>query len=99
MQNNDLAVGEQGPGEEAIDTRGEATSGREMGSQPLADFMLQYRLKPHDLVVASTDQLTHKMLTRAIKGRWLTRNTMNKVIRAFNLASGQQKTRKDLFSY
>lgn len=89
---------------EAADQQGGATEGaaeqpREMGEQPLAECLRRLGLKPHDLVVAAPDQLTHKMVARAVRGRWLTRNTMNKVIRAYNQASGEQKKRSDLFNY
>ena len=72
---------------------------RDMGIQPLTQLMQQYSLKPHDLVAGSTEQITHKMVSRALKGRWLTRNTMMKIVRAFNQAAGQQKKRQDLFNY
>ncbi|MCA9037267.1 MAG: hypothetical protein KDA91_19160 [Planctomycetaceae bacterium] len=72
---------------------------RDLGPQPIADLMKELGIKPHDLVAASTEQITHKMVSRAMKGRWLTRNTMNKVIQAFNSASGQHRKRSDLFNY
>ena len=72
---------------------------RDMGIQPLTELMQQFSLRPHDLVAGSTEQITHKMVSRALKGRWLTRNTMMKIVRAFNQAAGQQKKRQDLFNY
>jgi len=73
--------------------------GRDLGEQPLAKLMAERGLKPADLVEASTEQITHKMVSRAMKGRRLTENTMDKVHRAWNLASGSEAAREELFSY
>ena len=70
-----------------------------MGEQPLARRMAERGLEPHDLVAASAEQLTHKMVTRAMKGRRLTRNTMGKVVRAWNLAATSGDEAHDLFDY
>ena len=72
---------------------------RTMGPQPIAALMEQLQLKPHDLVVASTDQLTHKMVARAIKGRRLTINTKGIVQRAMNQATGKIWPQSQLFNY
>ena len=72
---------------------------RNLGPQPIADIMAEFDLKPHDLVSASTQQLTHKMVTRACKGRKLTDNTKSKVLTAINLATGKNYTLTDLFNY
>lgn len=72
---------------------------REFGVQPIADLLVQLQLKPHDLVVASTEQLTHKMVARAIKGRRLTSNTKGIVQRALNKASNSNFTFAQLFNY
>ena len=81
-------------------TSGEATNrGREMGEQPLARLMRARALEPKHLVAASTEQLTHKMVTRAMKGRRLTANTMNKVHRAWNAATSLEDPRSALFDY
>jgi hypothetical protein len=61
--------------------------------------MAERGLKPADLVRASRDQLTHKMVSRAMKGRRLTRNTMEKVVRAYNLACEGAATQRELFNY
>ena len=45
---------------------------RNLGEQPIAQVMAAHDLKAHDLVQASTEQLTHKMVARACKGRRLT---------------------------
>lgn len=61
--------------------------------------MDELNLKPHDLVEAATDQLTHKMVQRAMKGRRLTPNTRNKVIAALQLAAGREYEIRELFNY
>jgi len=72
---------------------------RNLDEQPLARRMAELGLKPKDLVAASTEQLTFKMVTRAMKGRRLTANTMGKVLRAWNLASESEHGTGDLFDY
>ena len=72
---------------------------RNLGPQPLAEIMAQHELKPHDLVAASTQQLTHKMVARACKGRRLTLNVQTKVLNALNAATERQYALGDLFNY
>ncbi len=72
---------------------------RDIGPQPIGRIMAERGLKPHDLVAASTQQLTHKMVSRACKGRRLTLNTQTKVLIALNLATGKNYSLRDLFSY
>ena len=72
---------------------------RDLGAQPLTDIMAKSDLKPHDLVTAATQQITHKMVTRACKGRRLTANTKSKVLKALNLATGKEYSMSDLFNY
>lgn len=72
---------------------------RNLGEQPLAARMAARGLRPADLVAASTEQLTHKMVARAMKGRRLTANAMGKVVRAYATASGEAATAQDLFDY
>jgi hypothetical protein len=72
---------------------------RNLGEQPLLELMSRHELKSNDLVEASADQLTHKMVVRATKGRRLTANTMGKVQRALNKVSGENYLLKDLFNY
>lgn len=57
---------------------------RDLGPQPLGALLERHQLRPTDLVQASDEQLTHKMVARALKGRRLTRNTAEKVLRALN---------------
>jgi len=72
---------------------------RNLGPQPIAHVLAELKLSPHALVEASTEQITHKMVSRAIKGRRLTRNTKDKVTRALNAASGKNYTANELFNY
>jgi hypothetical protein len=72
---------------------------RNLGQQPIARIMREHNLKPHDLVAASATPLTHKMVSRACKGRRLTLNTQTKVLAALNRAAGQNYVLGDLFDY
>lgn len=72
---------------------------RNLGPQPITDIMARHNLKPHDLVAASAQQLTHKMVARACKGRRLTDNAKSKVLNALNLAAGKNYTLNELFNY
>lgn len=59
---------------------------REHGLQPLDALMTSWGLGNHDLVDASTEQLTHKQVQRARTGRTLTLHMMQKVTRGLNVA-------------
>jgi hypothetical protein len=72
---------------------------RDLGEQPLNRLMAELGLKSHDLVAASTEQITHKMVQRGCKGRRLTKNVQGKLLRALNTATGNNYTIKDLFTY
>ena len=71
----------------------------EKGPQPIIDIMAVHDLRPHDLVAASVDQITHKMIARACRGRRLTANVKLKVRNALNAATAQEYTLNDLFNY
>jgi hypothetical protein len=72
---------------------------RNLGIQPVAQIMTEQGLKAHDLVAASTEQITHKMVTRACKGRRLTPNVQAKIRNALNAATEKQYTLPELFNY
>lgn len=72
---------------------------RDLGEQPIAALMEARDLKPHDIVAASTVQMTHKMVSRAIKGRRLTANVKCKVRDALNRAGGTSYNLAELFNY
>ncbi|MHC5211458.1 MAG: hypothetical protein ACYTG2_12125 [Planctomycetota bacterium] len=72
---------------------------RNLGVQPLARLLEQHGLGAHDLVAASDEQITHKMVARACKGRWLTPNVRGKLLRALQRATGESFAPTDLFDY
>lgn len=72
---------------------------RDMGAQPIADIMAQHNLTSHDVVAASSEQITHKMVSRACKGRRLTPNVQSKILTALNAATGRHYSLADLFTY
>jgi hypothetical protein len=72
---------------------------RNLGEQPIARIMQEHNLHPHDLVAASSVEMTHKMVARACKGRRLTANTQSKVLAALNRATGLHYSLRDLFNY
>ncbi|QDU67202.1 hypothetical protein [Engelhardtia mirabilis] len=72
---------------------------RNLGEQPLARLLIQLELSPAQLVRASTEQLNHKMVSRATKGRRLTPSVQGKVLRALNAASGREFQLGQLFTY
>lgn len=57
---------------------------RDHGVQPLDEWMSRWGLINHDLVAASTEQLSHKQVQKGRKGRQLTLHLMLKLTRAFN---------------
>ncbi len=59
---------------------------REHGPQPLDELMELWGLTNHELVETSTEQLNHKQVQKARKGRRLTLAMMQKVCRAFNIS-------------
>ena len=69
------------------------------GPQPIIDIMAAHKLIPHDLVAASDQQMTHKMIKRACSGRRLTQNVKLKVKNAINNATKEHYTLKDIFNY
>lgn len=76
----------------------------DLGPQPLAALLERHQLSPNALVSASEEQLTHKMVARAVKGRRLTKNTMGKLLRALNRAAAGPEgpaayALRDLFNY
>lgn len=77
----------------------DTTIERDLGPQPIAGLMDKHGLKAHDLVAASSEQITHKMVSRACKGRRLTRNVQLKLVRALNAAAEQAYGLGDLFTY
>ncbi|MFC5049684.1 hypothetical protein ACFPK9_03515 [Rubritalea spongiae] len=58
---------------------------RDLGTQPLDAMMDAWGMSNNEMVDVSTEQLTHKQIQRARKGRRLTLKMMQKVNRAFNV--------------
>ncbi len=62
-------------------------------------IMAQLGLSNHDLVRVSTQQLTHKMVQKARKGRRLSLNVQQKIFNALKIARPDQAfTLNDLFN-
>ena len=72
---------------------------RDFGEQPIAKIMVEYGLKPNDLVRNSTGQISHKMVARAAKGRRLTPHVQLKILNALNKTTEKNYSLKDLFNY
>jgi len=96
MANSQPNSGDPGEG------RSEREIERELGVQPLDAVLLKHGLANHDVVDASVEQLTHKMVGKGRRGRRLTPNIKNKISRAVNSAllakafsSGENSTEGD----
>lgn len=72
---------------------------RDLGEQPIAKIMAAHGLKSHDLVACSTEQISFKMVAKAIKGRRLTRHVQFKIVGALNKATEKNYSLRDLFNY
>ena len=72
---------------------------RNLGEQPIVPIMVTHGLKAGDLVAISTGQITYKMVSRACKGRRLTRNVQYKLRDALNKSTGKEYSLKELFNY
>ena len=72
---------------------------RDFGEQPIAKIMVEYGLKPNDLVRNLTGHISHKMVARAVKGRRLTPHVQLKILNALNKATEKNYSLKDLFNY
>lgn len=71
----------------------------DLGPQPIEGILAKHNLSHHDIVAASTEQITHKMVTRACKGRKLSRRVQLKIVAAVNTAAETDYKLKDLFTY
>lgn len=80
---------------------------KNLGEQPLAKIMAEHAikgskehgLKAQDLVSISEEQITHKMIARAKKGRRLTLRVQCKILNVLNKVTGKNYLLKDLFNY
>jgi len=73
--------------------------GRDLGEQPIARLLAALGLDAHELVAASSEQLTHKMVRRACKGRRLTTHVQQKLLNALNARTAGSYVLGDLFDY
>jgi len=72
---------------------------RNLGPQPIGRILEEKGLAARDLVAASSEQVTHKMISRAVKGRRLTANSKAKVLNALQEATGERYELEQLFDY
>lgn len=80
--------------------KGDHTETNDLGTQPLDALMTKHGLSNHALVAASTEQLSHKMVQKARKGRRLTAKAKTKILNALHSALPEQKfAHRDLFNY
>ncbi len=57
---------------------------RDHGPQPLDGLLVRWNITNHELVEVSAEQLNHKQVQKARKGRQLTLHLMQKLMRALN---------------
>jgi len=72
---------------------------RNLGEQPISNIMSKFNLISHDIVAASTEQITHKMVKKACKGRRLSSNLKTKIRNALNRATKKDYSTSQLFNY
>ena len=69
------------------------------GIQPLNLLMQAQSLRNHDLVEASTENLTHKQVQKARHGRKMTLRLQKKILSAWNSLQGEAFALEQLFTY
>ncbi len=73
---------------------------KDFGVQPLDAVMTRLELSNHDLVSASTQQLSHKMVQKGRRGRRLTLKVQQKILTAVLAAKPDVRLAlQDLFNY
>ena len=72
---------------------------RDYGPQPLAGILAERGLRNQQVVAASTEPLTHKMLAKGCRGRYLSPKVRQKILRALNRLTGETFTLAHLFNY
>ncbi len=68
---------------------------RDHGPQPLDGLMDRWKITNHELVEVSEEQLNHKQVQKARKGRKLTLHLMQKLMRALNDAAVTKLAKED----
>ncbi len=72
----------------------------ENGVQPLDALLTSLNIKNSDLVSQSSEQLSHKVVAKARKGRRLTINGKHKILNSLNaLQKDKSYKLSDLFNY
>lgn len=66
---------------------------RDFGPQPLDAILDEIGLNNHQLVALSTEQLTHKQVQKARKGRRISVNIQRKILKALNAFPGAGEDR------
>ena len=74
-------------------------SDMDAGIQPLDSLMEGQSLRNHDLVEASTQNLTHKQVQKARHGRKITFKMQKKILLAWNSLQGEVFDLEQLFNY
>ncbi|MCH2060883.1 MAG: hypothetical protein MK183_09675 [Verrucomicrobiales bacterium] len=69
------------------------------GIQPLDLLMQAQSLRNHDLVEASTENLTHKQVQKARQGRKITFRMQKKILLAWNSLQEEAFVLEQLFNY
>lgn len=70
-------------------------------TQPLDKILDELKISNHDLVAASTEYLTHKMVKKGRKGKKISRKIHFKILNALNSITPEdvEYNIKDLFTY
>jgi hypothetical protein len=71
----------------------------EAGVQPLDQLIVDAGLRNNDLVKISDNGLTHKQVSKARRGRKITRRMQLKVLSAWNSLIDHESVIDDLFNY
>ena len=72
---------------------------RDHGPQPIDALLDRWQISNHELVEGSTEQLNHKQVQKARKGRQLTLHLMQKLTRAFNTAAAAKLSKEQQPSF
>ena len=85
--------------QKSISSLERAIAGGDYGEQPLDGLMLEHRLSNSDVVEASPEPVTHKMINKARRGRRLSRKVQMKVLAALNAAMTKSQPGEDTPCY
>jgi hypothetical protein len=71
----------------------------EFGPQPIGEVMRMHGVTPAQVVAATDEQLTFKVVSKACKGRRLTPHMQDKLTRALNAVLSASYASGELFTY